>query len=218
MASVVDSYDPRSLQPAEMTRSDIGTVVALEGAEATAPATTSNWSRPMSLSLATEFVTSQILHSATAELPEADTVLTTTLNVDAPTAYARFCEIERLPSWLSIVHAAKILTRNDDGRPERVSFLAHMERATIGYTLTYTYAESQLRVGWTTDDDSGIGLSGSASFHALGDRGSLMNYELMLDMPNLAAWEDPFFDSHAASAVVCDFRDYVKRAGKLHVV
>lgn len=172
----------------------------------------------MSLSLAAEFVTSQLLHSVTAELPDADAVLTTTLGVDAPTAYARFCDIDAIPAWMSIVHSARILTRTDSGRAERVSFLAHMERATIGYTLEYAYTESQLRVSWTTGDDCHIGLSGSASFHALGDNGSLMHYELELDMPNLAAWEDPFFDSHAASAVLCDFRDYVKRAGRLHVL
>jgi hypothetical protein len=106
-----------------------------------------------------------------------------------------------------------VLEKNADGRPERVAFLAQLDRATIGYTLQYRYKERELAASWHTPEDAMTIVSGRVQFLPLGDRACLMQYSLILELPEgaLPTWEDPFFDGHAASAVINDFRDYINR-------
>ena len=137
--------------------------------------------------------------------------ITTTLPVCALAAFRHFAAIEDLPNWLPVIHSAHVISRNENGRPDKVSFLSQMTRATIGYALVYEYDEAELSVRFTTHEDSSVRVSGWAKFSPLGHYASLMEYQLRVDRGSLPEWRDPFFENHAPSAVLSHFRDYLNR-------
>ncbi len=140
--------------------------------------------------------------------------ITTTLPVCSLAAYRRFAAVEELPRWLPVIHSVRVLSRNHNGRPERVSFLAQLDRATIGYVLEYEYHEADLSIRFTTPEDAAIQVSGWARFTPLGHYASLMEYQLQVDRGELPAWDDGFFENHAPSAVLHHFREHLSR--RLH--
>lgn len=146
-------------------------------------------------------------------VPEPDWLLSVTLPRPAEECYALFCDIERLPEWLAVIRSAVVTRRDLDDRPRQVSFLARLERATVGYTCTYRYRHSDLAVSWSTPAGSGIRVEGYARFVPLGESACLMTYSLVLDLgeSGLPGWADPFFEAHAASATLNDFRDFATR-------
>ncbi len=137
--------------------------------------------------------------------------ITTTLPVSASEAFARFTDLEAVPEWLPVVASVKVRARNRQGLPVVAAFLARLERATVGYSLRYHYDADGLGVFWTTPPDAGVRVVGRARFSPLGPNAALMEYQLGLDRHGLPAWDDPFFDNHAPSAVLSHFRDYVNR-------
>ncbi len=136
---------------------------------------------------------------------------TTTLPVSAPRAFELFAECGRVPEWLSIVRSAHVFDRDKAGRATRVSYLASVDRGLLGYTLRHTYDPDRLTAHFRTNVDAALSVVGSARFAALGSSACLMEYELSVRVPIAEAWADPFFDSHAGSAVVHAFRDFTKR-------
>jgi uncharacterized membrane protein len=146
-----------------------------------------------------------------AQLP-----LTTAIGRPARVCYELFCDAERVPEWLRVVRSARVRERNRGGRPTVVTFLAELERATVGYTLDYAYRERDLGVSWSTASDGNLLVAGWAQFTPLGPAAALMTYQLVLDTECAAAtWLDPFFDGHPASSVMSDFRDFAIRAADL---
>lgn len=143
----------------------------------------------------------------------SDQSLTTSLPVSAQVAYEIFCDVEQIPRWVSVIRAARVLEATPRGRPRRATFLASMARASIGYTLEYAYHESQRVVTWRTPEEPETRVAGRAQFDALGPRACLMHYELFIEFPEgaLPAWGDDYYDGHAPSAVLADFRDYLSR-------
>jgi uncharacterized membrane protein len=141
-------------------------------------------------------------------------ILTTTLPVSAQRAFELFCDLRRAPEWVSVVRSVQILAEDSRGYATRVAFLAVLERATIGYTLSYRPNPDKLAVSWESEPGGSVIVRGRAEFSALGPKASMMHYQLQLDVPvgTLPAWGDPFFDGHAASAVLGDFRDFVHRS------
>lgn len=153
--------------------------------------------------------------SAAVALPSDAIPLTTAIGVPARWCYELFCEASRIPEWLPAVHSARVMKRNDRGRPTDVTFLANLERATVGYRLHYSYRERDLGVSWATDRNSGIVVAGWAQFTPLSDQAALVTYDLMLDLGGtLARWEDPYLNGHPASAIMSDFRDFATRASQ----
>jgi ribosome-associated toxin RatA of RatAB toxin-antitoxin module len=145
-----------------------------------------------------------------------DQALTTTLPVSASIAYEIFCDVEQVPRWVSVIKSARVLEANPRGRPRRATFLASLARASIGYTLEYRYIERERIVTWSTPKQSSTQVAGRARFDPLGERACLMHYELVLEVPDaLPAWSDDYFDGHAASAVLADFRDYLSRVAPM---
>jgi uncharacterized membrane protein len=138
----------------------------------------------------------------------------TTLPVPAAVAFDAFCDVSSIPRWVSVIHSVHVQERTAKGRPRSASFLARLERASIGYTTFYEYDEADRIVTWRTPPASSTKVSGRVQFVPLGDRACLMQYELHLELPGLALppWEDPFFSGHAASVVMNDFRDFVIRS------
>ena len=154
---------------------------------------------------------------AVSELPDLmDTRgdwLTVTLPRSAEDCYELFCNIERTPDWLTILRSAVVTERDAEGRPSRVAYLCRLRRATIGYTLAYSYNPDDHRVSWTTPPRSSIVVTGSAQFQALGARACLLTYSLDLAMGGGAPdFADTSFRLHATSATLGDFRDFIVRA------
>jgi hypothetical protein len=140
-------------------------------------------------------------------------VLSTSLPIDAATAYEAFCRAESIPSWLSVVQSVRVLSRTRSGRPARAAFVGRLQRGTIGYTLFYRYREAERAVSWGTAAGSMTLVAGRAQFIPLGERATLMQYQLAFDLPEdaLPDWSDPFLSGHTTSVVMNDFREYVIR-------
>lgn len=128
-------------------------------------------------------------------------------------AYEVFCDVEKIPRWVSVVRSVRILEVNPRGRALRAAFLANLSRASIGYTLQYRYDEAARSVSWWMPSQPEMRVGGRAKFDPLGQRACLVHYELLLDLPRgaLPPWGDPYFDGHAPSTVLGDFRDYLRR-------
>ena len=141
-------------------------------------------------------------------------ILTTTLPVSADRAFELFCDLRRAPEWVSVVRSVQILAEDSRGYATRAAFLAVLERGSIGYTLQYRPNRKTLAVTWESEPGAAVIVRGRAEFSPLGPRAAMLHYQLQLDVPigSLPAWGDPFFDGHAASAVIGDFRDFVSRS------
>ncbi len=137
--------------------------------------------------------------------------VSTTLTVGAATAYEVFADAVEIPRWLPIVQTARVLSRNTDGRPERVAFTRKLERGSLGYTLEYNYDPTSLAVVWTTPGSSNVVLTGEARFVPLSNRACLMLYRLVLDLPIVDDLINSELDKHPASLVVAEFREHLRR-------
>ena len=146
--------------------------------------------------------------SAVSALPEW---LTVALPRGADDCYALFCDLERIPEWLSVIRSVSVTSRDGRGRPRDVAFLARLERGTVGYTLTYRIREAERWLCWATAETSSICIAGFAQFSPLGPDACLMSYSVAMDLGGLHRWSDPGFDANATSAVMADFRDFVSR-------
>ena len=164
-----------------------------------------------------------------ASSPSWSSALTTALPRDVQSCYELFCAIERTPEWLPVVRSAVVNRRDDRGRPDQVSFLARLVRATIGYTCTYEYTDGPdgvRQVSWRTRADANFRVKGIARFAPLtapstdaaqppGSAGTcLMLYTLDVDLGpgDLPTWCDTHFAAHPASAALAEFREFVLRA------
>ena len=152
------------------------------------------------------------INLATLDLFE-DRKLSASLPVNAALAYEVFCDIEQVPCWVSIVNSVQVLDVTPRGRVSRAAFIAGLDRASVGYTLQYEYRNAERAVSWWTPDQPMMRVGGRAQFSPLGDRACMMSYELYLDVPEgaLPRFANPYFDGHAPSSVLADFRDYLGR-------
>lgn len=72
----------------------------------------------------------------------------TTVAASPESCFAAAMDFERYPEWASDVKVAKILSRDEEGRPVDVEFrAAAMGRSTV-YTLRYFYGANPLRLAW----------------------------------------------------------------------
>lgn len=155
--------------------------------------------------------TSDLVRAAAASLSPVTTEVAATLPVRAHVAYEVFADTGETPRWLSVVQAAHVLERGVDGRPARVSFRAAFERASLGYVVHYEYRPEDLTVAWWSSRAGSIRVDGEARFAPLSAKACLMTYRLSLELPVSNDWLERHFDGHAASAVVGDFREHLRR-------
>ena len=122
-----------------------------------------------------------------------------------------FATVSTIPEWLGVIQSVGILGRDDENRVTRASFVALLQRGMLGYSLVFEY--DTLSVRWKSAEGQLFQQHGSARFQPLGDRACLLHYDLTIgaELGELLQWQDPLFDGHPASAVVHDFRHYVKR-------
>jgi len=137
--------------------------------------------------------------------------ITTTLPVCALVGYERFAAVEETANWLPVVRSARVLSRYPNGRPRRVSFIAQLERASIGYQLEYEFDDEALTVQFTTPPDANVKVTGWARFSPLGHYACMLEYQLSVDRGGLPMWRDRFYEGHAPSAVLYHFRDHIHR-------
>lgn len=137
--------------------------------------------------------------------------VSTTLTVGAGVAYEVFADAVEIPRWLPIVQTARVISRYQDGRPNRVAFTRKLERGSLGYTLEYAYDPKTLTVSWATPASSNVVLSGEAQFIPLSSRACLMLYRLVLDLPIVDDLINSELDKHPASLVVAEFREHLRR-------
>ncbi len=147
------------------------------------------------------------------ELPPITTEVSATLPVGAPVAFEAFADVAQTPRWLSVVLSTRVLEADRRDRPLRASFLARLERATIGYQLHYRWDDDALGVSWSTPDGSNVHIVGDVRFTPLSARASLMHYRLSLEVPVDSGWINESFAGNAAAAVASDFREHLRRLG-----
>jgi len=79
--------------------------------------------------------------------------------------YEMVLDVERLPEWAPDIKEAKVLVRDDQGRPGDVSFRAAAMGRSTSYTLRYSYGSNPLRISWRLlDGDLLDRMSGEYEF------------------------------------------------------
>jgi uncharacterized membrane protein len=144
------------------------------------------------------------------DLAPITTEVSATLPVGAGTAFEAFGDVTKTPRWLSVVQSARVVRTDAQDRPQQVAFLARLERATIGYSLHYTWDATDLTVAWTTPDGASVRIIGDVRFTPLSARACLMHYRLSLEMPFESEWANASFAGNAAAAVASEFREYLR--------
>jgi hypothetical protein len=155
--------------------------------------------------------TSALVRAAAVSMPPITTEVSVTLPVAAAQAFEVFADAGETPRWLRVVQSARIVERGDDGHARTVAFRASFDRATLGYVVRYAYEPAALSLRWATRRGSPIRVEGQAHFTALTARACLMTYRLSLELPVSHEWLTEHYDGHAASAVVGDFREHLRR-------
>jgi hypothetical protein len=137
--------------------------------------------------------------------------VSTTLGVSAGVAFEVFCDAVDIPRWLPLVQTAHVVSRQLDGRPERVAFTRRLERGSLGYTLEYRYEPSTYTVCWATPSTSNVVCRGEARFVPLSARACMLLYRLELELPIVDDLVTEELDRHPASVVVAEFREHLRR-------
>ncbi len=103
-----------------------------------------------------------------------------TVDADLDTVYATVTDFEAYPEWLGEFKDAEVLERDADGRAASVRFRLGAVGISIGFTLTYTYAER--RVEWKlVEGDMLHALDGAYDMADAGDGATELTYELEVE-------------------------------------
>ena len=137
--------------------------------------------------------------------------VSTTLPVGANAAFEIFSDAAEIPRWLPILQKARVLIRDDTGRPQRVAFTRRLERGSLAYTLEYRYDPATATIEWSTTPSSSVVLSGEARFSPLSHKACMMLYRLVIDLPIVDDLIQHELDRHPASHVVSEFREHLRR-------
>lgn len=109
----------------------------------------------------------------------------TVINAPLEHCYEVAADVERYPEWATDVKEARVLSRDDQGRPLEVAFrTAAMGRST-SYTLRYDYSEAPRRLSWVQiKGDITRKLDGSYEFteSASGPESTEVAYSLEVDL------------------------------------
>jgi len=92
-------------------------------------------------------------------------------------------DIEAYPQWASDIKEVTIESRDDEGRPELVTFRAAAFGRSTNYTLAYDYSEAPGVLSWVqTRGDITSKLDGRYVFAASGDGRTEVTYHLEVEM------------------------------------
>jgi len=145
------------------------------------------------------------------EVRDGETVVSARLRRTAEECYRLFCDADLIPEWLWVVDTAVVQERDPRNRAVRVDFIGALERASIGYTLSYEYDDAGLEVRWHHLGRGVRELAGSARFVSREDGGCLLEYRLRTQLTaGLPPWADQLYTERPAETVVVDFCEFVE--------
>lgn len=144
-----------------------------------------------------------------------ETVVTARLRPGADQCYGLFCDVDRIPQWLWVVDTAVVQERDAQNRATRVDFIGSLERAAIGYSLSYSYDDERREVRWHHVGSGVKELAGSARFIPHPAGGCTLEYRLTSELSSgLPPWADQLYRQRPAETVVIDFCEYVEREAR----
>jgi len=92
-------------------------------------------------------------------------------------------DIEAYPQWAADIKDVTIESRDDQGRPELVTFRAAAFGRSTSYTLAYDYGEAPEVLSWVqTRGDITAKLDGTYEFAPSGDGDTEVTYHLEVEM------------------------------------
>ncbi|MCL4313285.1 MAG: SRPBCC family protein [Actinobacteria bacterium] len=100
--------------------------------------------------------------------------------------YAVAADFERYGEWASDIKEVRILSHDEQGRPQRVHYRAAAFGRSITYTLSYDYSEAPKALSWVQiEGDLTSKLDGRYSFEPTteGDTEVSYNLEVELKLP-----------------------------------
>ncbi len=125
--------------------------------------------------------------------------------------YELFCDADLIPNWLWVVGKAVVQKRDDKGRALQVDFIGSLERASIAYTLAYSYDDQHREVQWHRVGGGVRNLAGSARFSPGDDERCTLVYTLTSELSDsLPAWADELYRQRPAETVVIDFCEWLE--------
>ena len=143
-----------------------------------------------------------------------ETVVTVRLAFPADHCFERFCQVDEVPTWLWVVSGAVVHKRDSLGRALEVDFMGHLQRASVGYALSYRYDDGKREVTWHNRKSSSAvkAMNGSARFIPEQDGGCTLRYTLRSELSGaLPDWDDRLYSARPAEAVVLDFCEWLDR-------
>ena len=108
-----------------------------------------------------------------------------TIQASPRRCYETVLDVERFSEWAPDIKEARVLARDEDGRPGDVAFRAAAMGRSSSYTLRYTYGSNPLRISWRLVEGDVISrMTGDYEFMAVdGDPDStLLAYDLDVDL------------------------------------
>lgn len=143
------------------------------------------------------------------------TVVTARLGQPAQRCYEVFCDADLIPQWLWVVGKAVVQERDARDRALRVDFIGSLERASIAYTLAYSYDDAQREVQWHRLGGGVKTLAGAARFDPRDEQSCTLRYTLSSELrDNLPAWADDLYRQRPAETVVIDFCEWLEHRGR----
>jgi uncharacterized protein YndB with AHSA1/START domain len=89
-------------------------------------------------------------------------------------------DYESFPEWQRAVRSCTVVSRDGDGRGERVEFEIDAKFKTVRYTLDYSYEEPH-RLSWSYVDGDVRDVDGQLQLEDAGDGATLATYALRID-------------------------------------
>lgn len=148
----------------------------------------------------------------TVDQSEGTMVVTAQIHHPADYCYQLFCDADLIPKWLWVVGTAVVQRRDQQQRALEVDFIGSLERASIAYTLIYSYDDERRQVTWHHVGSSGVrALAGSARFIPNGEVRCTMRYTLESELStSLPTWADDLYRLRPCETVVIDFCEWLE--------
>lgn len=105
------------------------------------------------------------------------------VNAPLERCYEVVSNVEEYPSWVPDVKEVKVLERDDQDRPLKVSFRAAAFGRSTHYTLVYDYSKAPEVLSWTLEEgDMTSKLDGSYQFFSEPSGATRVTYELSVEL------------------------------------
>lgn len=90
------------------------------------------------------------------------------INADADEIIDVVTDIEAYPDWMPAFKEARVVERDDEGRPHLAEFVVDARIKTVHYTLEYDYPENG--IAWENIEGDVKQIKGSYTFESSGDK------------------------------------------------